>query len=115
MAKIALMYSSIFGNEAYEALITLMRSEKNDALDEVTSDFMEICNKLTPPMDLVCVWEQLPTVVSYSEKIAKRLPGLLQQPIFKAGVRRFIEAGFSVFGTGTVGLNSNANCWLFKS
>lgn len=40
MAKIALGMSSIFGNEAFEALLQFMKAERNDALDEVTNDFM---------------------------------------------------------------------------
>ena len=105
MAKIALLYSSVFGNDAYESLLSFMRSEKNDTLDEVTSDLMEICGRLVPPIDLFCAWEQNPTAVSYSEKISQKVPGLLQQQFFKAGARKFMEAGFSAFGTGTVSIH----------
>jgi hypothetical protein len=104
MARMALLYSSVFGNEAYESLLSFMRTEKNDILDEVTSDFMEICSKLVPPVDLFCAWEQNPTAVSYSERVASKVPGLLQQQFFKAGARKFMETGFSAFGTGTVSI-----------
>ena len=102
MAKIALLYSSVFGNEAYESLLSFMRTEKNDTLDEVTSDFMEICSKLVPPIELFCAWEQVPTAASYSDRVASKVPALLQQQFFKAGARRFMEMGFSAFGSGTV-------------
>jgi hypothetical protein len=103
MAKIALLYSSVFGNDAYESLLSFMRTEKNDTLDEVTNDFMEICSKLVPPVDLFCAWEQIPTAHSYSERVASKVPILLQEQFFKAGARKFMETGFSAFGTGTVG------------
>jgi hypothetical protein len=102
MAKIALLYSSVFGNDAYESLLSFMRTEKNDTLDEVTADFMEICTKLTPPVDLFCAWEQNPTAASYSERVSSKVPGLLKQEFFKAGARKFMETGFSAFGSGTV-------------
>jgi hypothetical protein len=102
MAKIALLYSSVFGNDAYESLLSFMRTEKNDTLDEVTNDFMEICSKLVPPVDLFCAWEQIPTAHSYSERVASKVPVLLQQQFFKAGARKFMETGFSAFGSGTV-------------
>ena len=103
MAKIALLYSSVFGNEAYESLLSFMRTEKNDTLDEVTNDFMEISNKLVPPIALCCFYEQVPTDVSYSERVAQKIPGLLQHKFFKAGARKVMEVGFSkAFGAGTV-------------
>ena len=102
MAKVALLCSSVFGNEAYESLLSFMRTEKNDTLDEVMTDFMGICSKLVPPVDLFCAWEQNPTAASYSERVSSKVPGLLQQEFFKAGARNFMETGFSAFGSGTV-------------
>jgi hypothetical protein len=63
---------------------------------------MEICTKLTPPVDLFCAWEQNPTAASYSERVSSKVPGLLKQEFFKAGARKFMETGFSAFGSGTV-------------
>jgi hypothetical protein len=102
MAKIALLTSSVFGHEAYESLLEFMRAEKNDTLDEVTNDFMEISNKLAPPIELFCAWEQVPTDVSYSERFAQKLPSLLQQKAFKASARAVLDLGSATFKTGTV-------------
>lgn len=102
MAKIALMYSSVFGNDAYESLLSFMKFEKNDVLEEVTNDFVEICNKLVPPMELFCAWEQVPTAQDYSDRIMSQVSGLLQHPLFKIGARKIFERGFSATGTGTV-------------
>ena len=103
MAKIALLYSSVFGNDAYEALLSFMRTERNDTLDEVTSDFMEISNKLVPRIDLFCVYEQVATEVAYSERFANKMPSLLQHKFFKASARTFMEVGISAgLGSGTV-------------
>jgi hypothetical protein len=99
MAKIALLYSSVFGNEAYESLLSFMKSEKNDVLDEVTNDFLEICKNLAPPIELFCAWEQNPTSVSYSERISENAPSLLSQNFFK----KLMETSFSAaLGSGTV-------------
>ena len=106
MAKIALLYSNIFGNEAYESLLSSMRTEPNDILDEVTNDFMEISSKLVPPIDLFCAWEQVPTDVSYYEWAAQKIPNLLQHKFFKAGARKFMEVGIPALGAGTVSKNS---------
>ena len=50
MAKIALLCSSVFGNEAYESLLSFMRTEKNDTLDEVMTDFMGIACAPSRPL-----------------------------------------------------------------
>jgi hypothetical protein len=96
MANIALYYSSIFGNEAYDSLLYFMKTEKNDTLDEITEDFMEINDKLTPPITLVCVWEQVPTAVSYSERFVSSLPKLMQHKAFKASARAVLDVGSSI-------------------
>jgi hypothetical protein len=101
MAKLALAYSSVFGNEAYESLLEFMKAEKNDALDEVTHDFIEISNKLSPAIDILCVWEKVATSVDYSERI---IPALLQQKLFKTGVKKILEVGLSAMAAGTVRL-----------
>lgn len=98
----ALLYSSIFGSEAYEALLQFMRTEKNDTLDEIVTDFVEISNKLVPPMDVVCVWEQIPTSVSYADRGFTKMNGLLQHNFFKASAAMLIEVGLNAFGAGTV-------------
>ncbi|PIB00567.1 Ankyrin repeat domain-containing protein 17 [Cercospora beticola] len=98
MAKLALMYSSVFGNEAYESLLSFMRSEKNDTLEEVTHDFMEISNKLVPPIDLFCAYETVPTATSYSERYT---PWLLQSKAFKAGTKALLDFGGAAFSAGT--------------
>lgn len=102
MAKIALLYSSVFGNDAYESLLSFMSTEKNDTLDEVTNEFMEICGRLAPPIDLFCAWEQVPTAFTYSERVTSKVPGLLQQPFFKTGARKLMETGLFALGSGTV-------------
>lgn len=104
MAKIALLYSSVFGIEAYESLLSFMRAEKNDALDEVTHDFMEICSKLTPPIDLFCAYEQVPTDVSYSQRMTDAAPRLLQHKFFRAGTKAILDLGGAAFKSGTVSL-----------
>lgn len=110
MAKIALLYSNIFGNEAYQSLLSFMKTEKNDVLDEVTEDFMEISHKLAPPISLVCVWEQVPTDVSpYADRFTSSLPPLLQHKSFKAGARKLLEVGFSALGTSTASLAAIAS------
>lgn len=106
MAKIALLHSSVFGQDAYESLLAFMRTEKNDTLDEVTSDFMEICTRLVPPVDLFCAWEQIPTAMSYSD----RLPNLLQQPFLKQGARMVMDFGISAFGASTVSQDLQSRC-----
>ena len=93
LANLALLTSSVFGADAYEALLEFMRTEKNDTLDEVTNDFMEISNKLAPPIELFCAWEQVPTDVSYSERFAQKLPSLLQHKAFKASARAVLDLG----------------------
>lgn len=102
MAKIALGISSMFGNEAFEALLHFMKSERNDALDEVTNDFMDISTKLAPPIDLFCAYETVPTDVAYSERLAQKLPRLLQLKAFKAGARVVVDLGSKTFKAGTV-------------
>lgn len=102
MAKLALLYSSVFGNDAYESLLSFMSTEKNDTLDEVTNDFMEICRRLEPPIELFCAWEQIPTAMSYSERVTSKVPGLLQQQFFKSGARKLMETGLFALGSGTV-------------
>lgn len=99
MAKIALLYSSVFGNEAYESLLQFMSTEKNDPLDELTDDFVEICNRFNPRIELVCAYEQVAMQVVYSEKI---VPALLSHSVFMSGVRSLMDFGLSSFGAGTV-------------
>ncbi|KAK5125182.1 hypothetical protein LTR85_000858 [Meristemomyces frigidus] len=99
MAKIALLYSSMFGNEAYEALLTFMRTEKNDTLDEVREDFVEFCGKLNPPVDLFCAYEEVPSDVSFSSRLIPK--GLLQHKYFATPVRAVTGAGLRAFGAGT--------------
>lgn len=112
MAKVALLYSSVFGNEAYESLLSFMRTEKNDTLDEVTDDFVEISNKLVPPIELFCAWEQVPTQVSYGERAAQKIPRLLQHKFFKAGARKAMEVGCSaMLGNGTVSTCPKLPSW----
>jgi hypothetical protein len=103
MARMALLYNSVFGNEAYESLLTFMRTEKNDTLEEVTNDFMEISSKLVPPIELLCIWEQMPSEVQYSKKIADKLPGLLQHKALRASARAVLDLPSLAFGkAGTV-------------
>ncbi len=83
-----------------------MRSENNDALDEVTNDFMEISSKLAPPIELLCIWEQVPTSVSYSDRIAQSLPRLMQHKAFTSSARAVLDLGAMAFKTGTVSLQS---------
>ncbi|EME79345.1 uncharacterized protein MYCFIDRAFT_142548, partial [Pseudocercospora fijiensis CIRAD86] len=104
MAKIALLYSSVFGHEAYESLLSFMKTEKNDVLEETTEDFIEISSKLVPPIELFCAWEMEETAVSYAGKVTSNLPGLLQHKFFKTGAKRVMEVGLSAFGTSTVSL-----------
>lgn len=104
MAKLALAYSSVFGNEAYESLLEFLKSEKNDALDEVTNDFIEISSNLSPKIDILCVWEKVSTSVAYSDKI---IPALLQQTLFKTGVKKILDVGLSAMAAGTVRLVSS--------
>ena len=99
MAKIALLYSSVFGDEAYESLLSFMKSDRNDPLDEVRGDFEEICGKLVPPIELFCAWEQNPTSVSYTERFAQIAPGLLNQTFFKKLMETSLSAAL---GSGTV-------------
>lgn len=108
MAKIALLHSSVFGNEAYESLLSFMRTEKNDTLDEVTNDFVELSNKLIPPIDLCCAYETVPTDVSYSERVVQNIPTLFQNKMFKAGARALVDLGSLTFGAGTVSTTSTA-------
>ncbi|GIZ38925.1 hypothetical protein CKM354_000232400 [Cercospora kikuchii] len=98
MAKIALMYSSVFGHDAYESLLSFMRTEKNDTLEEVTNDFVEISNKLVPPINLFCAYEQVPTAVSYSERMG---PVFYQNKALKAGAKAILDFGGAAFATGT--------------
>lgn len=103
MAKVALLYSAIFGHEAYESLLSFMRTEKNDVLDEVTSDFVEISGNLTPPIELFCAYEQVPTdYTKFYEKFAQNAPSLLQNKFFRASAQRILDKGFSALGAGTV-------------
>jgi len=102
MARLALLYSSVFGHDAYESLLSFMRSENNDTLDEVTNDFMEISSKLVPAIELCCVHEQVRTAVSYSEKIAQKMPQFMQQMGIKASARAMLDWGTSALGTGEV-------------
>lgn len=102
MAKIALLYSSVFGNEAYESLLSFMKTEKNDFLDELTDDFMEISNKLVPPIELICFWEQVATDISYADRLTSNLPGLLQHSFFRVSARKVMDIGLSALGTSTV-------------
>ncbi|QIW94960.1 hypothetical protein AMS68_000478 [Peltaster fructicola] len=101
MAKIALMYSSVFGNEAYESLLQFMKAEKNDTLEEVVADFVEISAKANPPIDLYCVYEEEPTKTSYAEKGISKMNGLLQHNFFKAGATMLFEVGLNALGAGT--------------
>ena len=103
MAKVALLYSSVFGNDAYESLLSFMRTEKNDTLDEVVNDFMEISGKLLPPIELCCAYEQVPTDEAYAKRAmdSPKISRLMQHKYFKAGAKRFMEAGFSLL-PGTV-------------
>lgn len=102
MARIALLYSSAFGNEAYEALLHFMRSENNDILQEVTNDFVELCGKLSPSIELYCFWEQIPTDVSYSERY---LPSLMQHKAFKISAQALASMGLGALNAGTVSLS----------
>lgn len=103
MAKIALLYSSVFGEDAYQSLLAFMHTERNDTLEEVTNEFMDICHKLLPPIDVFCAYEQVPTVISYGDRLAQKAPTLLKNGFFKAGARRFMEHGFAALGAGKVG------------
>ena len=81
---VLMLSSAAFGDEAHESLLELMKSERNDVLEEISNDFMEIGSRLLPPIDLVCVYEVVPTDISkYAGKV---LPGVLQQA-FKASAR----------------------------
>lgn len=102
MARVALQYSAIFGNDAYESLLSFMSTQKNDNLDDVTEDFMEISNKLNPPIELFCAWEQNPTKIDYSERALASVPALLEHRFFKAGARKLVEIGLTAVGGGTV-------------
>lgn len=93
MARIALMYSSVFGSDAYESLLSFMRTEKNDILDEVTSDFVEIYSKMNPPIDIVCVWEMVS--MDYSQMLVDGIMkrGPLQYKAFKASAKAVLDVG----------------------
>lgn len=82
-----------------------MRTERNDVLDEVTDDFMEINSRLVPPIELFCAWEQVATAVSYADRAMGNLPALLEHKVFKASARRMMKVGLSAFGTSTVSLS----------
>ncbi|KAK5115752.1 hypothetical protein LTR62_000841 [Meristemomyces frigidus] len=101
MAKVALLYNSVFGNDAYEDLLEFMRAEKNTTLDEVRDDFVEFCNKLKPPIDLLCAWEQKPMDASFSTNWMQKLPKLGQHKYFAAGARAVVGAGLWSVGAGT--------------
>ncbi|KAK5707221.1 hypothetical protein LTR17_020910 [Elasticomyces elasticus] len=109
MAKVALLYSSVFGSDAYESLLSFMRTEKNDTLDEVTNDFMEISGKLAPPIELICVYEQVPTDVDYAERFmgSPKMNGLLQHKFFRPGAKKILEVGVSML-PGTVSITASA-------
>lgn len=92
MAKLALMINSSFGSDAYESLISFMRAEKNDALDEVTNDFMEITKLLNPTIELLCVYEQVGTDISnFAPHTVARLT---KQKYFKAAARKIQDVSF---------------------
>ncbi|KAK1092022.1 hypothetical protein LTR48_005148, partial [Friedmanniomyces endolithicus] len=97
MAKVALLYSSVFGNDAYESLLSFMRTETNDTLDEVVSDFMEIREKLVPKIELFCAYEEVPTDVAYAERMVNspKMSSLTQHKFFRAGAKKLMEVGFS--------------------
>ncbi|KAK4573996.1 hypothetical protein LTR86_001757 [Recurvomyces mirabilis] len=101
MARIALMYSSVFGSDAYEALLTFMKAEKNDVLDEVREDFVEFCNKLVPAIEVYCFWEQVSSDVAYSTDIAQKLGKLGQHKYFAAGARAVTNVTLRKLGAGT--------------
>lgn len=106
MAKVALLYSSIFGDKAYEALLEFMRTENNDTLDEVRDDFVELCGKLVPPVELFCAYEEVASDESYSSRLPNKMPGLLsglsQHKYFAAGMRALTDATLRALGAGTV-------------
>ena len=102
MAKIAIYTNQVLGHEAYESLLQFMKAERNDALDEVTNDFMEISGKLAPPIELFCAYEQVATNVSYSDRVVQKLPGLLQHNAFKASARAVVGLGTMTLKVGTV-------------
>ncbi|KAF2768853.1 hypothetical protein EJ03DRAFT_112885 [Teratosphaeria nubilosa] len=91
MARVALAYSSVFGSEAYEALLSFMQTGNNDTLDEVREDFVEICNNLDPSIELLCEWEQVATDASYAARITDNAPRLLQHKAFTAGIRAVLD------------------------
>lgn len=94
MAKIALLYNAAFGTDAYESLLSLMRTEKNDALDEIKHDFMEITKMYNPPIDLLCIWEMVPTDISnFSPQMLSKLS---KNRYFKVAARK---AGEGLLGT----------------
>ena len=99
MARVATMYSSVFGNDAYEELLTFMRAEKNDVLDEVREDFVDFCNKLDPPAEIYCLWEQVGMDVAYSPEIQK---GGMVSKIFNTGARAITGAALRGLGADTV-------------
>ncbi|KAK3669911.1 hypothetical protein LTR78_010222 [Recurvomyces mirabilis] len=101
MARIALMYSSVFGSDAYEALLTFMKAEKNDVLEEVREDFVEFCNKLIPAIEVYCFWEQVSSDVAYSTDIAQKLGKLGQHKYFATGARAVTNVTLRKLGAGT--------------
>lgn len=101
MAKMALSYTHVFGEEAYESLLHFMKAERNDALDEVTSDFMEISTKLDPQIQLFCAWEMVPTDQSYAERFAQTKT-FLQNKAIKNVAQAAVNIGTLPWKTGTV-------------
>lgn len=51
MVKLALLYTEVFGKDAFDSLLAFMRAEKNDTLEELREDFVEYCKKLSPSVD----------------------------------------------------------------
>ncbi|KAF2148555.1 hypothetical protein K461DRAFT_232934, partial [Myriangium duriaei CBS 260.36] len=113
MAKLGLLYTSVFGQEGYEALLSFMKNERNDTLDEVTSDFVAICNKFVPPIDLFCAYEEMEIDASkFVEKATQKAPALLSHQFFKDGATRLLNKGHSSLGYGQVSITSciSHNC-----
>lgn len=101
MAKMALYYNYVFGKESYEALLEFMRPDQGGSLEEVTQEFMELKDRLRPPIQVCCAYETVPTdFTSYISKATQRMPGIFTQNLVVEGMGRMLQSiGSNLVGT----------------